>query len=84
MPRLIAAEPGFFLLAATRRTCSDVTMPTAMPLVQLALDFPTTEEALRMAEIGVRAGVDILEAGTPLIVAQGAESIGKLARAFPQ
>ena len=41
------------------------------------------DEALRFAEIGVRAGVDILEAGTPLIVSQGVEAIGKLARAFP-
>ena len=55
-----------------------------LPLVQLALDFPTIEEALAAAEVGVRAGVDILEAGTPLIVAQGAGAIGKLARAFPQ
>jgi 3-hexulose-6-phosphate synthase/6-phospho-3-hexuloisomerase len=54
-----------------------------LPFVQLALDFPTIDEALRMAEIGVRAGVDILEAGTPLIVAEGASAIGKLARAFP-
>lgn len=54
------------------------------PLVQLALDFPTVEEALRMAEIGVRAGVDILEAGTPLIVAEGANCIGRLAKAFPE
>jgi 3-hexulose-6-phosphate synthase/6-phospho-3-hexuloisomerase len=59
-------------------------MPTSFPLVQLALDFPTIQEALRMAEIGAQAGVDILEAGTPLIVAQGAESIGQLARAFPK
>jgi len=58
-------------------------MRNAMPLVQLALDFPTTDQALRMAEIGVRAGVDILEAETPLIVAQGAKCIGALARAFP-
>ncbi len=55
-----------------------------LPLVQLALDFPTLEEALAAAEVGVRAGVDILEAGTPLIVAQGAGVIGHLARAFPQ
>jgi 3-hexulose-6-phosphate synthase len=54
------------------------------PLVQLALDFPTIDEALSAAEAGVRAGVDILEAGTPLIVAQGAGVIGQLARAFPQ
>ena len=53
------------------------------PLVQLALDFPTIEEAIAAAEVGLRAGVDILEAGTPLIVAQGAGVIGQLARAFP-
>ncbi len=58
-------------------------MPST-PLVQLALDFPTIEQALTAAEAGVRAGVDILEAGTPLIVAQGAGVIGQLARAFPQ
>lgn len=58
-------------------------MKPTVPLIQLALDFPTIDEALRMAEIGVRAGVDILEAGTPLIVAQGAEAIGRLAKAFP-
>jgi 3-hexulose-6-phosphate synthase/6-phospho-3-hexuloisomerase len=59
-------------------------MMTRRPLVQLALDYPTIEEALRAAEIGVRAGVDILEAGTPLIVAQGIRAIGALAQAFPQ
>jgi 3-hexulose-6-phosphate synthase len=53
------------------------------PIVQLALDFPNIDDALRMAEIGVRAGVDLLEAGTPLIVSEGASAIGKLARAFP-
>ena len=58
-------------------------MPS-FPLVQLALDFPTIEEALAAAEIGVQAGVDILEAGTPLIVAQGAIAIGRLAQAFPK
>jgi 3-hexulose-6-phosphate synthase len=57
-------------------------MPAA-PLVQLALDFPTIDEALAAAEVGVETGVDILEAGTPLIVAQGAGAIGRLARAFP-
>lgn len=53
------------------------------PLVQLALDFPTLDQALRMAEIGARVGVDILEAGTPLIVAEGARAILGLAEAFP-
>lgn len=60
-----------------------MTQPQKYPLVQLALDYPTVEEALAMAEVGVKAGVDILEAGTPLIVAQGLTAVGKLARAFP-
>lgn len=52
-------------------------------LIQLALDFPTIDEALRAAELGVQAGVDILEAGTPLIVSEGVKAIGAIARAFP-
>jgi 3-hexulose-6-phosphate synthase/6-phospho-3-hexuloisomerase len=59
-------------------------MQPTLPYVQLALDFPTIDEALRFAEIGVRAGVDILEAGTPLIVAEGAKAIGALAKTFPE
>ncbi len=53
------------------------------PFVQIALDYPSVEEALTVAEVGVAAGVDILEAGTPLIVAEGIRAIGELARAFP-
>lgn len=53
------------------------------PLVQIALDFPTIEEAIACARLGVQAGVDILEVGTPLIVSQGVNTIGQLKRAFP-
>ena len=52
-------------------------------LIQIALDFPTIEQAIACARLGVQAGVDILEVGTPLIVAQGAATIGQLKRAFP-
>jgi 3-hexulose-6-phosphate synthase/6-phospho-3-hexuloisomerase len=58
-------------------------MKITPPVIQIALDYPTVEEALAMAEIGIRAGVDWLEAGTPLIVAQGAGAVGKLKAAFP-
>src|SRR4029453_6045403 len=58
-------------------------MPS-QPLIQLALDFPTIDQALAAAEVGVRVGVDILEAGTPPIVGQGGGVIGELARAFPE
>src|SRR5690348_13899114 len=54
------------------------------PVIQLAIDLLTVEEALKLAEIGVKAGVDWLEAGTPLIVRRGADAIGALARACPE
>jgi 3-hexulose-6-phosphate synthase len=53
------------------------------PIVQIALDYATIEEALAMAKIGVEAGVDWLEIGTPLIVSQGLSPIGEMVRAFP-
>ncbi len=53
------------------------------PIIQIALDYATIEEALAMAKIGVEAGVDWLEIGTPLIVSQGVAPIGKMVRAFP-
>ena len=53
------------------------------PILQIALDYADTSEALRMAKIGVEAGFDWLEAGTPLIVSRGLAAIGELAKAFP-
>jgi 3-keto-L-gulonate-6-phosphate decarboxylase len=54
------------------------------PIIQLAIDVPDIDAALRLAEMGAKAGVDWLEAGTPLIVRRGADAIGTIARAFPQ
>lgn len=53
------------------------------PIVQIALDFATIDEAFAMAKIGIEAGVDWLEIGTPLIVSQGLSPIGGMVRAFP-
>jgi 3-hexulose-6-phosphate synthase len=53
------------------------------PVIQIALDYATIEDALAMAKIGIEAGVDWLEIGTPLIVAEGVAPIGKMVRAFP-
>jgi 3-hexulose-6-phosphate synthase len=53
------------------------------PVVQVAIDVLDTDRALRVAEAAVRAGVDWLEAGTPLITFQGVTAIGALAREFP-
>jgi 3-hexulose-6-phosphate synthase len=59
-------------------------IPIKPPIVQIALDYATIDEALAMARIGVEAGVDWLEIGTPLIVSQGLSPIGDMVRAFPK
>ena len=53
------------------------------PRVQLSLDLTNMDEALATAEIGVRAGVDWLEAGTPLILAEGLHAVRALHERFP-
>src|SRR5215475_6831153 len=53
------------------------------PVIQIALDYATIEEALAMAKIGIEAGVDWLEIGTPLIVSQGVAPIGHMVKAWP-
>ena len=39
------------------------------PIVQLSLDLISMDEALDTAQVAVEAGVDWLEAGTPLLLA---------------
>jgi 3-hexulose-6-phosphate synthase/6-phospho-3-hexuloisomerase len=51
--------------------------------VQLSLDLIDLEEAIRTAEIGIRAGVDWLEVGTPLIIAEGMRGVRELRARYP-
>lgn len=53
------------------------------PIVQISLDLTSIEEALETAHIAMRAGVDWLEAGTPLILAEGLHGVKALRREFP-
>jgi 3-hexulose-6-phosphate synthase len=53
------------------------------PVVQISLDLTNIDEALETADMAMRAGVDWLEAGTPLILAEGLHGIRKLRKAFP-
>jgi 3-hexulose-6-phosphate synthase/6-phospho-3-hexuloisomerase len=53
------------------------------PIVQISLDLTDINEALATAEIALRAGVDWLEAGTPLILAEGLHGVRQLRAAFP-
>ena len=54
------------------------------PIIQVALDFVDIDRAMKVAEVCVDEGVDWLEAGTPLIKAEGLETVRKLRRAFPK
>jgi len=58
--------------------------PSPRPIVQISLDLTSLEEALEHARKAVRAGVDWLEAGTPLILAEGLRAVQGLRREFPQ
>src|ERR687895_220273 len=51
--------------------------------VQISLDVLSVDEALSTAEMALRAGVDWLEAGTPLIIAEGMHGVRALRREFP-
>jgi 3-hexulose-6-phosphate synthase/6-phospho-3-hexuloisomerase len=53
------------------------------PVVQISLDLTNIDEALETAAMALRAGVDWLEAGTPLILAEGLHGVKELRAAFP-
>ncbi len=53
------------------------------PIVQISLDLINLAEALSTARLALSAGVDWLEAGTPLILAEGLRSVSSLRHAFP-
>lgn len=53
------------------------------PIVQISLDLTNIDEALETAAMAMRARIDWLEAGTPLILAEGLHGVRKLRDAFP-
>lgn len=53
------------------------------PIVQISLDLTNIDEALSTAATALRAGVDWLEAGTPLILAEGLHGVRALRQNFP-
>ena len=52
-------------------------------IVQISLDLIDIPEALATAAMALRAGVDWLEAGTPLIIAEGMNGVRALRNAYP-
>jgi len=53
------------------------------PIVQISLDLTSLPEAPDTAQIAVDAGVDWLEAGTPLLLAEGLHAVEALHQRFP-
>ena len=53
-------------------------------IVQISLDLTSIPEALETARMALRAGVDWLEAGTPLIIAEGMNGVRALRAEFPE
>ena len=54
------------------------------PIVQISLDVTTIEEAIETSELALRCGVNWLEAGTPLILAEGLRAVRELRARFPE
>lgn len=52
-------------------------------IVQISLDIISIREALETARLAISSGVDWLEAGTPLIIAEGMNGIRALRSEFP-
>lgn len=53
------------------------------PIVQISLDVVEIDEALQTAAMALRAGVDWLEAGTPLISRTAWPECGRCGQLFP-
>ncbi len=51
--------------------------------LQVALDLMNIKRAIRIAREAVKGGVDIIEAGTPLIKSEGIDAVRQLKREFP-
>ena len=60
-----------------------VNQSTNQPIIQISLDVTTIDEAMELAHAAVRAGVDWLEAGTPLILAEGLRCVQAMRATFP-
>ena len=53
------------------------------PTVQISLDLIDLDEAIETAAMALKCGVDWLEAGTPLLLAHGLNSVRTLRENFP-
>ena len=61
----------------------DIQPGTDGPIIQVAVDTRTISDGIKTAEKALRAGVDWLEVGTPLLLFEGVKAIGAFSQAFP-
>jgi len=62
----------------------DPTVDSKPAQLMVALDLMNLDRALEMADQAVEGGVDVLEAGTPLIKSGGLEAVRQLRQRFPE
>jgi len=55
-----------------------------LSVVQISLDLTDLDEAIDTAALAMRAGVDWLEVGTPLVIAEGMRAVRELRARFPK
>lgn len=55
-----------------------------LSVVQISLDLTDLDEAIGTAALAIRAGVDWLEVGTPLVIAEGMRAVRELRARFPE
>ena len=55
-----------------------------LPTVQISLDLEDLDDVLRVAEIALEAGVDWIEAGTPVFAVNGMAGLRALRSEFPE
>jgi 3-hexulose-6-phosphate synthase/6-phospho-3-hexuloisomerase len=73
-----------YIIDKTTRSIDDFYGDKMMrPIVQISLDVLDIDEAIQTAEMALRAGVDWLEAGTPLILAHGMAGVRALRDRWP-
>lgn len=56
---------------------------TTRPIIQISLDLTNISEALETATVAAEAGVDWIEVGTPLVLAEGLHGVRALRKEFP-
>jgi 3-keto-L-gulonate-6-phosphate decarboxylase len=70
-------------VASQRSAALEALLRVPPPIVQVSIDVPTVEQAIEIGHMAVRAGVDLLEFGTPIVLYEGLSVLDRFKTAFP-